>query len=185
LEKTGLRADSADKFAFFGPSEKHFVPDGGFCISAFAIVRTEDSVLLIRPRENARWAEWAPNWRVYDTAGLAAEMAKWRLPGTYLMQGEAPEAGLRRVMENQLGVRLYSSGHAVLLNFYEPSRRYTGKMHWDYCFIFDVSTDEKVAESPWLAESTFIDPSGAKPELGSAQGEILEKLVSVGPKSRA
>jgi ADP-ribose pyrophosphatase YjhB (NUDIX family) len=183
LEGTGSQADVANKFAFFGPSEKHFVPEGGFCISVFAIVRKERSVLLIKPRENARWEEWAPNWRVYDPASMMAEMRKWRLPGTYVIQGEAPEAGLHRVLEDQLGVKRYSSGPPVLLNFYGLSRRYPGKMHWDYCFLFEVSTDEEVTESPWLAESTFIDPSQSRLELGSAHGEILERLASVASRS--
>jgi ADP-ribose pyrophosphatase YjhB (NUDIX family) len=94
-------------------------------------------------------------------------------------EGEAPEDGLRRVMEDQLGVSQYSAGSSLLLNFYEPSRRYPGKMHWDYCFVFEVSTKEEMSEKPWLAEVTSVDPSGARPELGSSHGEILERVGSV------
>jgi ADP-ribose pyrophosphatase YjhB (NUDIX family) len=185
MGENGSRADAVRGFAFFGPGDQHFVPSGGFCISVFAIVRKEGAVLLLKPRENPRWAEWAPNLRAYDSTMLPAEMSKWRFPATYVQEGEAPEDALKRVMEDLLGVKHYSSGPQRLLNFYEPSRRYPGKMHWDYCFLFEVSTDEEVATSPWLEETKFVDPTQERPELGSSQGEVLERLRSFASKGRS
>jgi hypothetical protein len=52
-------------------------------------------------------------------------------------------------------------------------------MHWDYCFVFEVSTEEEVREKPWLAEVKFVDPSSDRPELGSSHGDILKRVGSV------
>ena len=178
MEHEETLRDETRNFAFFGPTENYFIPAGGFCISVFAVVRRNGKVLLVKPKQDTRWQEWAPNWRVYEPASLTADMAKWRIPSTYVREGEAPEGGLRRVMEDQLGVAHYSASQPKLLNFYEPSRRFPGKMHWDYCFVFEVATDEQAQEKPWLAEIAFIDPSIPGPELGSAQGDILKALGS-------
>jgi len=164
-------------FGFFGPSAKHDVPEGGFCISAFAIMKKRGSVLVVKPRPHARWEEeWAPNWRIYDAAGLQAEYERWRLPSTFIRQGESPEDALARIMADQLGIREYRSGPPSLQNFYEPSRRYPGKMHWDYCFVFYISTHEEVKESPWLAASRYVKPSDETVQYGSAQGGLLPRL---------
>ena len=168
---------SEDGFAFFGPSDGHFVPEGGFCISVFAVLRKGDSVLLVKARENERWKEWAPNWGVYEPTRRSADVGKWRFPSSYVKQGEAPETALRRVVEDQLGLTSYSSGPFKLLNFYEPSRRYPGKMHWDYCFVFEVSAEGTPRPQPWLAEVEYIDLK-SKPVLGSAQDAIFEALQS-------
>jgi ADP-ribose pyrophosphatase YjhB (NUDIX family) len=164
-----------DSFAFFGPTENHFVPKGGFCISVFAVLRQGASVLLVKPREHERWKEWAPNWRIYGPARLAADMEKWRFPSAYVKEGEPPEETLKRVAGGQLGLGNFSYGSPTFLNFYEPSRRYPGEMHWDYCFVFEVKTEETVGEQPWFAEVAFMD-AGSAPALGSAQGEILDSL---------
>ena len=165
------------RFGFFGPSERNDVPEGGFCISAFAIMKKRGKVLAIKPRAHVRWEEeWAPNWRVYDAAGLKAELEKWRLPSTYMKEGEGPEQALSRIMLDQLGVKVYSVRLSSLQNFYEPSRRYPGKMHWDYCFVFNVSTHEEVKESPWLSNPRYVKASDQNMEFGSAQGGLLARL---------
>ena len=120
---------------------------------------------------------WAPNWRVYDAAGLKAELEKWRLPSTYVMEGEAPEHALSRIMLDQLGVKVYSVRSSSLQNFYEPSRRSPGEMHWDYCFVFSVSIHEEVKESRWLYGPRYVKPSDADVEYGSAQGGLLTRLA--------
>ena len=50
-------------------------------------------------------------------------------------------------------------------------------MHWDYCFIFEVSTKETLRPKPWLAEFAFVN-QGSNPELGSAQDAIFDALKS-------
>ena len=152
------------------------MPQGGCCISVFAILKRGAKVLLVKPRENVIWQQWAPNWKGYEPQRLSSEMVRWRLPATYVREGEAPKDGLRRVVEDQLGVKKYSIGEPRLLNFYGPSRRYPDKLHWDYCFVFDVSTDEVVKQQAWLADAAFMDASEAKGELGSAHSDIFDSI---------
>jgi hypothetical protein len=49
-------------------------------------------------------------------------------------------------------------------------------MHWDYCFVFNVSTHEEVKESPWLAASRYVRASDETVQYGSAQGALLPRL---------
>jgi hypothetical protein len=79
-------------------------------------------------------------------------------------------------MLDQLGIRNYRVRSSSLQNFYEPSRRYPGKMHWDYCFVFEVSTREEVKESPWLSTPTYAKLSHGNLEFGSSQAGLLTRL---------
>lgn len=75
----------------FGPSEKHSVIKGGFCISVFAVASKDESVLVVKPKEHPRWKEeWAPNWRLYDPEMLSGGYRSWRFPSSYIREGEAP-----------------------------------------------------------------------------------------------
>jgi hypothetical protein len=77
------------RFALFGPSDKHYVVQGGFCISTFAIVKKDSLVLLLKPKEHPKWfEEWAPNWRLYDSELLLNEYSRWRFPSSYVGEGE-------------------------------------------------------------------------------------------------
>lgn len=165
------------RFGFFGPSNKHDVPPGGLCISVFALVSLDHRLLVLRPKAHQRWQEeWAPNWRLYEPAQLAREMISWRLPSTYVKEGEAPREALERVMTDQLGIGSYVAEFSTIENFYEESRRYPGEMHWDYCFIFQVSTKEEVKQQPWLEETQFLESVELKGHLGSAHESLLARL---------
>jgi len=169
-----------NRFGFFGPTEKHDKTPGGFCISAFALVERGGRLLLLRPRAHRKWEqEWAPNYRIYDSSQLEQEMARWRLPSTYVKQGESPREALDRVAMDQLGIRKYTVGQSSLENFYDKSRRYPGKMHWDYCFVFPVSTEEQIKSKPWIAEVEYLDPKSVTGKLGSAQEFLLARLKLV------
>lgn len=168
------------EFALFGPSEKHAVVQGGFCISAFAIIRKEEDsrVLLVKPKEQERWRqEWAPNWRLYEPDFLSNEFNTWRFPSSYVREGESPDQTLKRIVEDQLGMKKYEVLSSKLLNFYEPSRRYPGKMHWDYCFVYQVKGNEEPTIKPWFSSIEFVDPKTlAGKDFGSAQGALLREL---------
>jgi ADP-ribose pyrophosphatase YjhB (NUDIX family) len=165
------------RFGFIGPSEKHDLPAGGFCISVFALVMREDAVLALKPKYDPRWVQdWTPSWRIYEPAQLKKELASWRLPSTYVKEGEGPRDALDRVMVDQLGIKSYAADSLPLENFYEESRRYPGEMHWDYCFIFQVSTKDDVKEQPWLAETRYLNPSELKGGFGSGQDALLSRL---------
>ncbi len=168
------------EFTLFGPSDKHCMIHGGFCISVFAIVRSHEKYLLVRPASHRRWKEeWAPNWRIYSEEGIGNELQKWRFPSSYIIEGEHPDSTLRRLLRDQLGIEKYSISDSTLLNFYEPSRRYPGQHHWDYCFIYHVETEEIPPLSPWFSEIKYV-PAHDLDEgaFGSAQGEIASALRS-------
>ena len=167
-----------DQFAFFGPSERHDVPGGGFCMSAFAIIRKGKEVLLVKPKEHQRWLEeWAPNWRVYEPRQLEAELAAWRFPSSYVKQGGSPEETLSRLMKEQLAVSEREVVSNRLLNFYSASRRFPGKMHWEYCFVYDVSAAQEPPSQPWFSAMEYLDfGSLADGSFGSGQGELARAL---------
>ncbi len=168
-------------FALFGPSEKHSVPQGGFCISVFAILEDSGKILFVKPKAHPRWEEeWAPNWRIYSLEQLAKEFGRWRFPAAYVKEGESPENTLERIMHDELGVKEYAITSEKLFNFYEPSSRYPDKYHWDYCFVYKVRTQIRPDLMPWFNQIEYIDPSTLSPtDLGSGQGEILRHLSKV------
>ncbi|MEM0117768.1 MAG: hypothetical protein QXV32_04920 [Conexivisphaerales archaeon] len=168
-------------YALFGPSPKHFVPKGGFCISVFAVIERERKVLLLRPKQHQRWQEWAPNWRLYDEAGISVELSRWRFPSSYVAIGEHPDETLQRIMFSQLGIRNYSAPEGMkLYSFYSPSRRYPGEYHWDYCFLYRVETDGEPVKSEWIDELGYFELERMKEEdFGSAQGGLLVAIAEL------
>jgi ADP-ribose pyrophosphatase YjhB (NUDIX family) len=164
-----------NKFSFFGPSEKHFVPSGGFCISAFAIARKKEDVLVLRPAKHEKWEEWAPNWRIYSPEALEREFRSWRFPSSYVKFGEHPDDTLRRIMEEQLRITRFKVKSQRLVNYYSPSKRYPGEMHWDYCFLYNVIFDDSPKPKPWFEEIRYVSINELKEEdFGSAQGALIE-----------
>lgn len=168
-------------FALFGPSEKHSVPQGGFCISVFAILENSGKILFAKPKDHPRWREeWAPNWRLYSHEQLAREFECWRFPAAYVKEGESPEDTLGRIMRDELQVREYEILAHNLFNFYEESSRYPGRFHWDYCFAYKVRTETSPGRLPWFDRMEYLDPSNLAPsDLGSAQGEMLGKIAQI------
>ncbi len=168
------------EFTLFGPSEVHSVIKGGFCISVFAVISKGQRYLLVRPASHPKWKEeWAPNWRIYSEDGVRNELEKWRFPSSYIMEGEHPDSTLERILKDQLGIERYSAGATSLLNFYEPSRRYPGQHHWDYCFVYHVQSEEMPPSSPWLAEARYFPAHEiGTVAFGSAQGAIAATLQS-------
>ena len=103
---------SKNKFARYGPADRYeAAPAAGMCISVFGLVRRQGKkgVLLGLPRQDARWiAEWVSGWKNYDEKELIESYNQWRLPSTYLMEGENPADALRRIMENQLEIKYFT-----------------------------------------------------------------------------
>jgi len=169
------------EFTLFGPSDEHCVIRGGFCISVFAIIRRRSQVLLVRPKEHTRWKqEWAPNWRLYDSDLLANEYKSWRFPSSYIREGESPEDTLRRLVGEQLGIQSFEILSSKLLNYYEPSRRYPDRLHWDYCFVYEVKIGEEPTIKPWYSSVEFVDLRILDTkDFGSAQGSLLKELTEI------
>ena len=60
-------------------------------MSAFAVVREGDRVLVGRPERHERWkAEWIPAWRSYPREDYDDVFRQWRLPSGYLREGNTP-----------------------------------------------------------------------------------------------
>ena len=134
-------------------------------------------VLLLKAAPHELWDQWAPNWKIYTPERAAEDTKRWRFPSAYIKEGEAPEDALARVMKEQLGIENYQVESSTLENFYNPSGRYPGKMHWDYCFVYRVRTSENPRKQDWLAHVEYLDLKGlTEEEFGSAQGDLARRL---------
>jgi hypothetical protein len=133
------------KFARYGPTERYEdAPAAGMCISVFAVVKRsgKKGVLLGLPKRDEKWvSEWISGWKTYTEKDLSEAYSQWRLPSSYLREGEHPEEALRRIMEDQLGVGDYSISKKKgpkVFSYSTPSDWYPGNNHWDLVLAYDV-----------------------------------------------
>jgi hypothetical protein len=158
---------SKNKFARYGPADRYeSVPGAGMCISAFGLVRRQGKkgVLLGLPRQDARWiSEWVSGWKNYDEKELTESYSQWRLPSTYLMEGENPEDALRRVMADQLEMQDYTISRKgpMVFSYNTPSDWYPGYNHWDLALVYDVKVKQKSQPSvkslpKWWQELYYV-----------------------------
>lgn len=165
-------------FALFGPD--FGVPVGGFCCSVFPVLRRGGDVLVGRMAPSHRWEEeWQPNMRHYEGDRYDALFQGWRLPGTYLREGEHPDEAARRVWADQLGLAdpLDLDPPRVLSSAAE-SRRAPDARHWDLVFFHDVDGPALDGEPPdhW-DELRYLDPDVADPEdFVMLHGGLLDQL---------
>ncbi len=166
------------KFARYGPSPRYGLPEAGFCLSSFAIFRQGSEVLLGKPRDHPRWeAEWAPNFAAYDPKDREAEFRSWRLPASYLYEGEHPDQAFERVMEDQLGVEDYRAGPASIRAFYDPSDWFPGELHYDLCFVYEVEAEPPLKVPPWFRALEYVECSSLRRgDFGSAMGDLAVDL---------
>src|SRR5579862_975310 len=153
------------RFARYGPSEHYEeAPSAGMCISVFALVKRagKKGVLLGLPKQDVRWpSEWLGAWKTYSEKELAEAYRQWRLPSSYLREGEHPENAIKRIMADQVGMDDYSistKGPRVF-SYYTPSEWYPGNNHWDLAFVYEVKVKGKSQskEIPrWWQELLFV-----------------------------
>lgn len=152
------------RFARYGPTDHYEdAPAAGMCISVFALVKSKKKkgVLLGLPKPDERWInEWISSWKNYTDKDLAEAYKQWRLPSTYLREGEHPETALRRIMEDQLGIGDYSLAKKgpQVFSYTAPSDWYPGNNHWDLAFVYDVRVRGKsLKDMPrWWQELDFV-----------------------------
>lgn len=163
-------------YAYYSPLVD--APPGGLCLSSFALLRRGDAFLAVKPKPHDAWKDWAPNWDVYDAKTLENQFHLWRLPSSYLREGEAPEDTARRIVQEQLGAERAFVRSARTLSFHDPSGRFPGQKHWDLCFVFEVDAEPApLARLPWLAESRWVKPQELHGEdFGSAIGDLARAL---------
>jgi len=153
------------RFARYGPSDHYGeVPAAGMCISVFALVRRagKKGVLLGLPKHDVRWAaEWLSAWKTYSEKELADAYRQWRLPSSYLREGEHPEDAIKRIMTDQIGIAEYSISNKgpSVFSYSTLSDWYPGNNHWDLVFVYDVKVKSKGQQKEipkWWQELLFV-----------------------------
>ncbi len=167
------------KFVRYGPAPRYGMPEAGFCASAFVIVRRGSKVLAGIPREHPRWTkEWAPNWLVYKPEVVEDELKSWRLPASYLYEGENPDDTARRIARDQLHLGTVSLGRPSCHAFYDDSSWYANHKHYDLCLVYETRAAVPGSLPPWWRRLEWVEPAFLrKQELGSAMGDLLKVLV--------
>jgi hypothetical protein len=147
------------RHARYGPSDRYLEPPAaGMCMSVFAVVTRGRSVLIGRPKLHAAWRnKWLFSWATYSRKELQAACRENRLPSTYLLEGERPEDGLKRIMRDQLKMKSYSASGPRVFSYFEPSDGYPGNKHWDLAFVYDVKSRDRVRPLPWWEELRFLE----------------------------
>jgi ADP-ribose pyrophosphatase YjhB (NUDIX family) len=181
------------RWARFGPPDRAWfshIPVGGFCVSAFLIVRNrKGDVLLGRPKEHKDWPEKGclPIWRV---RAVQAE-GGWILPASHFLMDESPEHAAKRIMVSWAGI---SSGSPRLLGVESEimstgasvgsGRSHRRANHWALCFVYELKTN-RLPEPPraW-AELKFIPVRELrKIHLGRSHGDLLFPYLKAPPAS--
>ena len=118
------------------------------CMSVFAVVKRpgKKGVLLGLPKQDEKWVtEWISAWKTYSEKELAEAYSQWRLPSSYLREGEHPEEAIRRIMEDQIGIGNYAltKKGPKIFSYKSASDWYPGNSHWDLAFVYDVKVRGK------------------------------------------
>ncbi len=166
------------RFVRYGPAPRYGLPDAGFCASSFVLVRRGANVLAGIPRDQRRWrTQWQPNIDAYTPAAQEAEFRSWRLPASFLFEGEHPADTARRVMRDQLQVPVRRLAAPEVHAFHDPSSWYPGHRHYDLCFVYEVRGIAPRAIPPWWQRLEFVEPRFLRSQdLGSAMSDLVRKL---------
>jgi ADP-ribose pyrophosphatase YjhB (NUDIX family) len=172
-----------DRLAWYGPEDRYqSSPGGGMCMSAFAVVREGDKVLIGLPQRHQRWSsEWIPAWRSYPKEDYDDVFRQWRLPSGYLREGEHPDACMNRVMREQVGVERFDVSAARILSYTSPSDWYPGNDHWDLVFAYDVSLHQSITQAPWWRELRFMGRTEMRDGRFGWNDDLMRDLGLVDP----
>jgi hypothetical protein len=128
------------------------------CISVFAIVKRGGRVLVGVPEWSERWTrEWISSLLSYSQDERLEAERQTRLPSTYIYEGEHPEDALKRIMNDQLGVKKFSLSTPKIFSYNSPSDWYPGNDHWDLVFVYRVATSQAPRKRPLWKELVFLD----------------------------
>ncbi len=171
------------RWARFGPPDRAWfshIPAGGFCVSAFLLVRNRrGDVLLGQPKEHPDWPEKGclPLWRVRNVQ----QEGGWILPASHFLMDEAPEHAAARIMREWAGI---SGGTPRLLTVQSevmptgamagsgPTRRRVN--HWALCFIYELRTNRLPHRPRAWAKLKFFPVSELKTiHIGRDHGDLL------------
>lgn len=164
-------------FALFGPEAG--VPEGGFCASVFLVLRRGDRLLAGRMAPSDRWVEeWQPNLALYEGPRREALFEGWRLPATYLREGEDPEVAAARVWTDQLGLDgTPDLPPPEVVSEAAASRSTPEARHWDLVFAYEFEGPLPSEDVPghW-AELAYADPEELDEDFVMLHGELLPLL---------
>jgi len=166
------------KFVRYGPPPRYGMPEAGFCASSFVLVRNGSRVLAGIARDHRKWREqWQPNISAYRPQDQEAEFRSWRLPAAYLYEGEHPDDAARRVMRDQLRIRVKRLDRPAIHSFYDSSSWYSGQRHYDLCFVYEVEGSAPRSVPAWWQRLEFVGPAFLRnQELGSAMSDLVRVL---------
>ncbi len=166
------------KFVRYGPAPRYGMPDAGFCASSFVLVRRGNRVLAGIPKDQRRWTDlWQPNIKSYTSTAQEAEFSSWRLPASFLIEGEHPADTARRVVRDQLRMPLKRLEGPDIFSFYDPSSWYPGRRHFDLCFVYQVRGVAPRSVPEWWQRLEFVEPRFLRSqELGSAMSDLVRHL---------
>ncbi len=166
------------RFVRYGPLPRYGLPEAGFCASAFVIVRRGSKVLAGIPNDHPRWTkEWAPNWLVYKKDSVDDELRSWRLPASYLYEGENPDVTAQRVARDQLRLHIEKLTRPACQAFYDESSWYPGHKHFDLCFVYETRASAPKILPPWWERLEWVEPAFLrKQEMGSAMTDLVRRL---------
>jgi len=171
------------RWARFGPPDLAWfshIPAGGFCVSAFLLVRNRrGDVLLGQPKKHPDWPEKGclPIWRVRSVQ----KEKGWILPASHFLMDESPEHAANRIMRAWTGI---SVGTPRLLGV-ESEVMPTGKKagsgrarhrlnHWALCFVYELKTNRSPKPPRAWAELRFFPVSELGTiHIGRNHGDLL------------
>ena len=171
------------RWARFGPPDRAWfshIPKGGFCVSAFLIVRNRrGDVLLGQPKEHRDWPEKGclPDWRVRDVQ----KENGWILPASHFLMDEAPEDAATRIMRTWAGISVGSPRLLGVESEIMPTGRKVGSgrnrhpiNHWALCFVYELKTNRSPKPSRAWAELKFVPVRKLETiHIGRAHGDLL------------
>lgn len=118
------------------------------------VVRDDSAVLLIRP------------------AAPRGETADWRLPGTAMQYGEAPDATARRVLHDHVGL----DPEDIQLASVESTMR---DGVWTLIFHFRCDADRPPRAGPEIAEARFFQVEHLPPTAhGTHERDTIFQVLS-------
>jgi ADP-ribose pyrophosphatase YjhB (NUDIX family) len=122
-------------------------------ISSFGIIKRGNNELLlvkkIRPEFSA---------------------GKWVFPSAIINFGEPPEAAMKRIVRELLGVDPKITKLVDIQSY--------GDKHWDLCFVYDVFIEGIGKLHPDIERAEYFDRGKLPPELRSDNLEVLQNLGS-------
>jgi REP element-mobilizing transposase RayT len=137
------------------------IPEGGFCISVFVVLRQsgkQSNVLFGKINPAADWVKLG----ALDSKRVEIFKDGMMLPSSHLIIHETPTDAASRILDEQLGLSsLKLKGPVVVSETYRSATGSSGPAHWDIHLIFTgtIAASRIRPHDAW-SELKFINTSG-------------------------